>query len=124
MLNALTNSRFFSMLEVLTIFAMREQRASAERRCAVRVIAWPPSQAHVVLPAPPKHIPYPGQSCVRTYPGNNCFRRDVSARASGAEIQCFQMIYRQFYRRPGCTAVARHRARHKLDVVVVGKDGW
>jgi hypothetical protein len=31
MLNALTNSSFFSMLEVLTIFAMREQRASAER---------------------------------------------------------------------------------------------
>ena len=26
MLNALTNSRFFSMLEVLTIFAMREAR--------------------------------------------------------------------------------------------------
>jgi len=24
----------------------------------------------------------------------------------------------------GCTAVDRHRARHELDVVVVGKDGW
>jgi hypothetical protein len=32
MLNARTNGSFFSVLEVLTIFAMREQRASAERR--------------------------------------------------------------------------------------------
>jgi hypothetical protein len=24
----------------------------------------------------------------------------------------------------GCTVVDRHRARHELDVVVVGKDGW
>jgi len=45
MLNALTNSRFFNVGGP-TIFAMREQR---QRRatCAVRLIAWPPSQAHV-----------------------------------------------------------------------------
>jgi hypothetical protein len=35
MLNALTNSSFFSKLEVLTIFAMREHRSSAEP-CARR----------------------------------------------------------------------------------------
>ena len=36
MVNALTNSSFFSMLEVLTIFAMREHRSSAPAPSDVR----------------------------------------------------------------------------------------